>query len=117
MVRKVTVNQNECVIVTTGALVTSSATSNIDNFLLLSMDSTRGPKRKKKEERKGEHIANYKQFANKSQRASYMHVNTNTLTAHSHCHTMQDMMCTIMQSSRIHVKTCSYLTPQHFQHV
>ena len=111
MVRKVTAKQDECVIVTTGALVTSSATSNIDNFLLLSMDSTRGPKRKKKEESKGEHIANYKQFANKSQSASYMHVNTNTLID------MQDMMCTIMQSSRTHVKTCSYLTPQHFQHV
>ena len=53
MVRKVTANQNECVIVTTGALATSSATSNIDNFLLLSMDSTRGPKRKKRRGEEG----------------------------------------------------------------
>ena len=30
------------------------------------------PKREKKEERKGEHIAKHKQFANKSQRASYI---------------------------------------------
>ena len=53
MVRKVTAKQDECVIITTGALATSSATSNIDNFLLLSMDSTRGPQRKKRRGEEG----------------------------------------------------------------
>ena len=55
MVRKVTAKQDECVIVTTGALITSSVTDNINNSCLSEFGPhIRSNTFEKKERRRGE---------------------------------------------------------------
>ena len=56
MVRKVTAKQDECVIVTTGALVTSSVTDNINNSCLSEFGPHIWPSTfdKEKDRRRGE---------------------------------------------------------------
>ena len=55
--RAVTVNLNECVMVTTGTLVITSVTDNRHNFCTFELDLTYGPTRWTKM-KKGEEISN-----------------------------------------------------------
>ena len=65
MVRKVTAKQDECVIVTTGALVTSSVTDNINNSCLSEFgphirSNTFGKKKNEDEEKQGSFSTTFK---------------------------------------------------------
>ena len=71
MVRKVTAKQDECVIVTTGALVTSSVTDNINNSCLSEFgphirSNTFEKKKNEDEEKQGSFSTTFK--VNTSQR-------------------------------------------------